>query len=156
MLFRVAIKDDIEAMHEVRMSVSENKLNNPLLVTIEDYLRIITTDGKGWVCTIKDQLVGFAIIDVSKRNVWALFVHPDWEAKGIGKRLHNKMAGWYFEKFTATLWLTTATGTRAEKFYRSLGWKYTGEINIGESRFEMSSEKFIAFQSSLKPTTNTP
>ncbi len=139
---REAVADDIAAMHVIRMSVQENKLNNPLLVTPADYLPMITQEGKGWVCTIDNLIVGFAIIDVSNRNIWALFVHPDWEAKGIGKRLHNKMINWYFNNYKEKIWLSTAPNTRAEKFYNLLGWTYTGQTKGGEARFEMSAKNY--------------
>jgi GNAT superfamily N-acetyltransferase len=41
--------------------------------------------GKGWVAETEDQIVGFSIIDLKENNIWALFVHPDFENKGIGR-----------------------------------------------------------------------
>jgi GNAT superfamily N-acetyltransferase len=87
-------------------------------------------------------VVGFAIIDLPQKNVWALFVHPAWEAKGIGKRLHNKMLDWYFSKFDLPLWLSTAPGTRAEKFYYNQGWVQTNILLNGEVKFEMTGESW--------------
>jgi ribosomal protein S18 acetylase RimI-like enzyme len=37
------------------------------------------------------RIVGFSIADVQANNIWALFVHPAYEDKGIGKHLHGLM-----------------------------------------------------------------
>ena len=137
---REARLDDIPSMHVVRMAVTENRLNNPALVTPKDYEDYITTKGKGWVAEAGNQLIGFAIVDVEKHNVWALFVDPQSEGKGAGKKLHECMMQWYFQHTKETIWLSTAVGTRAETFYRMNGWKEAGMYNNMERRFEMSYE----------------
>lgn len=139
MKYREAIVDDIKEIHVIRMAVKENVLNNPLLVTENDYINFLTANGKGWVCEMNNNIVGFAIVDTLTNNIWALFVHPDYEGKGIGKTLHSLMLNWFFFHYTDTLWLTTSPGTRAETFYRQAGWKETG-MQGKELRFEMTKE----------------
>src|SRR5215212_1169908 len=139
MIFREAKLADIPRMHFVRMSVQENKLSNPNLVKEEDYTYFITVSGKGWVCETDNHIVGFAIVDMLDNNVWALFVQPGYEGRGIGRHLHNIMMNWYFEQTNKTIWLSTAPGTRAEIFYREAGWQETGMTKSGEIRFEKSS-----------------
>ncbi len=140
MFFREATIKDIKALHSIRMAVKENMLSNPLLVTEADYINFLTTHGKGWLCEIDDTIVGFAIVDTSDNNVWALFVHPDFEKKGVGRKLLEIMLNWFFEQSDKTLWLGTAPNTRAEKFYRLTGWKDKGVRENGEIRFEMTYE----------------
>ena len=108
MLYREAIIDDIPELHRVRMAVRENVLNNPLLVKPDDYRRYLTTHGKGWLCEVQGKVAGFAIVDTEAKNIWALFVHPDHEKKGMGRVLHDLMLDWYFNKFQNGLWLGTA------------------------------------------------
>jgi GNAT superfamily N-acetyltransferase len=142
MIFREALVNDIKQMQVVRNAVRENTLSNPALVTdanVEDY---ITGRGKGWVCEIENVVVGFAIADLIDHNIWALFVHPDAEAKGIGKELHNRMMNWYFSQTDETVWLSTTPGTRAEMFYKMQGWEQVGVYGKGEVKFEMSKEKW--------------
>jgi GNAT superfamily N-acetyltransferase len=139
MNYREASVSDIQGMHVVRMAVKENVLNNPLLVTEADYINFLTVSGKGWVCTKNNVVVGFAIVDTVKNNIWALFVHPDYEGKGIGKTLHNLMLNWFFFHSDADLWLTTAPGTRAQSFYTESGWKEVG-MEGKEVKFEMTKE----------------
>ena len=139
MTIRTATIKDIPSLSHIRLSVKENVLNNPLLVTENDYVKFLTTHGKGWLCEIEDQVTGFAIIDTDDNNIWALFVHPDYAQKGIGRKLHDPMLEWHFGKSSNHLWLSTSPGTRAEQFYKTAGWKATGITKSGEIRFEMSS-----------------
>ena len=143
MIFREAIIDDIKQMQVVRNAVKENVLSNPDLIKDADYIPFITSTGKGWVCEINEQIVGFAIVDIKKKNIWALFVHPNFEAKGIGKQLHQLMMEWYFSKTKETVWLGTQPKSRAETFYKLNGWKEVGIYGKGEVKFEMSWEEWI-------------
>ena len=89
------------------------------------------------MCEVDENIVGFAIADLKENNIWALFVHPEFERKGIGKRLHKEMLDWYFKQTKEKVWLGTEPGTRAEKFYRTSGWKEVGVHGKGEIKFEM-------------------
>jgi GNAT superfamily N-acetyltransferase len=134
--YREAGIEDIEGLHRVRMSVKENILHTPSLVTTDDYIKFLTEEGRGWLCELNEEINGFAIVDHKSKNVWALFVDPVFEHRGIGKSLHRMMLDWYFENYIETIWLSTAAGTRAERFYQKAGWKETGMLN-GEVKFEM-------------------
>jgi GNAT superfamily N-acetyltransferase len=137
MIFRIAEIEDILAMSVVRLAVKENVLSNPELVTDADYLDFITRRGRGWVCEMDREIVGFSIVDLVENNVWALFVHPSFEARGIGKRLHILMLDWYFSQKTEKIWLGTAPKSRAADFYRKNKWQEIGILKNGELRFEM-------------------
>jgi GNAT superfamily N-acetyltransferase len=139
MIFREAEINDIPQMHEVRIAVKENILPNPDLITKNDYENFLLKRGKGWVCEINDRVVGFAIVDLIENNIWALFVQPEFEGNGIGKKLHNKMLDWYFSQTKKTVWLGTSPNTRAEKFYRKNGWKQAEIRANGEIRFELTA-----------------
>ncbi|GAB2955702.1 hypothetical protein GCM10027048_22030 [Hymenobacter coalescens] len=141
MTFREAQLDDIPQLVRVRGAVRENVLSDPARVTEADYVDYLTRRGRGWVATAPNGLVaGFAIADVPGHNVWALFVHPDYDRRGIGRQLHRLMLDWYFAQTDETVWLSTGTGTRAEEFYRRQGWQETGRTKSGEVRFEMPAE----------------
>jgi GNAT superfamily N-acetyltransferase len=138
MIFREANINDIKQIQRVRHSVKENVLSNPALVTDKDCEEFLFNRGKGWVCEIENNIVGFAIADLKENNIWALFVQPDFEKKGIGRKLHETMLTWYFEQTKEKVWIGTAPDTRAETFYRTLGWKETGIHGKGEIKFEMN------------------
>jgi len=146
MKIREATIHDVDNYMIVRMAVTENILNTPELVTKEGEEKLLTSDGKGWVAEVNDRIVGFAVVDLIKRNVWALFVHPDNEKAGIGKNLHNKMLEWYFCQTQDDIGLTTGPNTRAEVFYRKMGWKEEGMVGK-ELKFRMSYENFKKLKS---------
>ncbi len=140
MIIREAKTEDIKQIQIVRNAVKENALSNPNFVTDKDCEEFISERGKGWVCEIENNIVGFSIVDLKENNIWALFVHPDYEKKGIGRLLHNIMLDWYFNQTKKNVWLGTAPNTRAEIFYRKSGWKEIGTHGNGEIKFEMTEE----------------
>jgi len=147
MNLREAKVDDIPQIQVVRNAVKENPLSDPNLVTDQDCDDFMTKRGKGWVYEVEGCIVGFSIVDLVDNNVWALFVHPDHDKKGIGKQLHDIMLNWYFAQKEETVWLGTAPGTRAESFYRKAGWTEIGTHGKGETKFEMPYEKWRALVS---------
>jgi GNAT superfamily N-acetyltransferase len=140
MIFREAEIEDIKQIQIVRNAVKENTLSDPSLVTDEDCKEFIIERGKGWVCEIDNRIVGFAIADLKDNNIWALFIHPEFEGKGIGKKLHKIMLEWYFTQTKTKVWLGTAFKTRAEKFYKEAGWIEVGLHGTKETKFEMTYE----------------
>jgi GNAT superfamily N-acetyltransferase len=142
MTFRVATTDDIDACTVVRMAVTENVLHNPALVPKTAYVDYFTRHGRGWVCEVEGKVVGFSIVGVAQHNVWALFVHPGFENKGIGRRLHDLMMDWYFDQTKETIWLGTDMGSKAEAFYRKIGWTAVGKHGEEETKFEMTTEEW--------------
>ena len=137
MIYREAEIKDIAQIQIVRNAVKENRLSDPALVPDKDVEEYMTKRGKGWVCEIDGTIAGFAIADIVDKNIWALFVNPDFEAKGIGKQLHQIMMDWYFKQTNETIWLGTDPNSRAEKFYRLQGWKEVGMHGKTEIKFEM-------------------
>ena len=138
MPLREATLADIEAMHAVRLSVRENVLSDPTRVLPHHYREMLDEHGKGWVFEDATQVLGFAIADHSRRNIWALFVAPGFEQRGIGRSLLDEMVHWLFEQSEEPIWLTTQTHSRAYRFYQAAGWREVGEPLNGESRFELS------------------
>ncbi|MEO6541351.1 MAG: GNAT family N-acetyltransferase [Ferruginibacter sp.] len=138
MIFREAAISDIKQIQFVRHAVKENRLSDPALVPDTDVEEYMMNRGRGWVCEIGERIAGFAIVDLVENNVWALFIDPDFEAMGIGKKLHRIMMDWYFVHTKEKIWLGTDPTTRAATFYRMQGWKETGVHGKGEIKFEMS------------------
>jgi len=141
-MLRVAQSTDIPQIQIVRNLVKENMLSNPALVSDADCDEYINRRGKGWVYEIDNKIVGFSIVDLQDNNVWALFVDPDYEKLGIGRKLHDVMLNWYFSQTNTKIWLGTAPFTRAADFYRIAGWLETGTHGIKEIKFEMTFEKW--------------
>ncbi len=142
MLFRIATKEDIPQIQFVRHAVKENTLSDPSLVPDKDVEDYISNRGRGWVAEEEGRILGFSIVSVKDNNVWALFLLPEEEGKGIGQKLHELMMDWYFSQTERDLWLSTSPGTRAAGFYRRAGWRETGFYGKGEIKFEIRKEEW--------------
>ncbi len=132
---RTAAAADVPAMHRVRFAVRENRLSDSTPISEHSYLPHVATGG-AWVAEVDGRIVGFAAIYLSTNSVWALFVHPDAEGLGLGRALHEHMLRWSSDQGMRQLWLTTSPGTRAEIFYRRLGWFEAPSADSGDVRFE--------------------
>jgi ribosomal protein S18 acetylase RimI-like enzyme len=134
---RPARASDIAAMQTVRASVKENRLTSTV-ISAEDVRTAIEDTGFGWVVEEGGIVVGFVIGNVRTGNIWALFVHPDYERRGHGRRLHDTMVRRLFDLGLERLWLTTEPGTRAQRFYEAAGWRLTGTTAQGELKYELA------------------
>jgi GNAT superfamily N-acetyltransferase len=132
---RQAVAADIPGIQRVRHSVRENRLIS-IVIADEDVRREIEDTGRGWVVESRGEVVAFAVGNANTRNIWALFVHPDHERRGYGRRLHDTMVAWLWSKSVDRLWLTTDPGTRAQSFYEAAGWQRVGATDRGEVRYE--------------------
>ncbi len=141
-VLRQAEPADVPSIMRVRHSVKENRLISRVIpdAEVDDQ---ITRTGRGWVIEVDGEIVGFAIGNAEDGNIWALFVDPEHAGCGHGKRLHDIMVEWLFDQGLSRLWLTTATGTRAERFYEIAGWRASGPAGPGELRFELDRPKAI-------------
>jgi GNAT superfamily N-acetyltransferase len=127
MNFREAKVGDIPALSEVRRAVKENVLSDPRKVTREMYAAYLEESGKGWLCEVGGEVVGFCVASAGDASIWALFVKPSYEGRGIGKRLLRLATDWLFETGATSIALSTGAHTRADRFYEEQGWR-RGEI----------------------------
>lgn len=134
MMIRPATRKDLPGLWDVRYSVAENTLE-PGRISDEELRRSIEVEGRGWVAVADDRIIGFAI-GLLNGNVWALFVRPEAEGRGVGSRLHAALLDWFSGQSTERLWLSTGKDTRARRFYEARGWQYAGECGPDEVRLE--------------------
>lgn len=130
MTIREALRSDIPAMHTIRLRVRENQLSDPSVVTEQDYHDFMARDTTSWVHELEGVITGFVMVDVEQQNLWALFVAPEHEGKGIGRALHEEMLKHYFQRCDH-LGLSTDPATRAAEFYRKAGYTETGKTANG-------------------------
>lgn len=149
---RVAVAGDIPQMHEIRMSVAENRLSDPTSIELDDYRRMMSECGCGWVCIDGGRIIGFAVADLSASNVWALFIDPAAERRGAGRALHQVMMDWMFASGANRVWLGTGPGTRASQFYELAGWELAGTQPNGELRYEMTRDRWSRMPGSAPKT----
>lgn len=120
--FRQANSYDIPLMSAIRLAVRENILSDPNRITqqmYEDYLELL---GRGWVAEINGEIVGFSYADKTNSSIWALFILPTHEGKGLAKQLLNLATAWLFEQGNDCVRLSTGAETRADRFYSMQGW----------------------------------
>ncbi len=141
MIFREALLSDIPDIYDIRFSVRENVLADPSSVTPEMCAEYITEIGKGWVCEIDGEVVGFSIASLQDSSIWALFIRPALEGRQIGQRLLRLAVEWLFDNGATAIVLSTDPGTRADRFYGTQGWtrgeiKPNGEVSFRLERME--------------------
>ena len=137
-------------MQLIRNAVKENVLSDPALVPYEAVEKYINQRGKGWVCLDLGIMAGFCIADLVNDNIWALFVLPGMEGKGIGRKLQTLMLDWYFTNDKQLVWLSTQKNSRAEKFYRLTGWIEEGPYGKNEIKFTMNKQDWQKISATLK------
>lgn len=119
---RRACSADIPAMSAIRLSVRENVLSDPSRVTLQMYEDYLDKHGRGWVAEVDGEIAAFSYADRRDGSIWALFVSPQYEGRGLGKGLLGLAVAWLFEIGHQQLRLGTTPGTRADRFYEALGW----------------------------------
>lgn len=138
-MLRPATREDIPQLQLVRTAVRENVLRTPGKVTVRDYEEHIDGRGRTWVAERDGVIVGFVAVDGDKHWMWALFVDPAHEGRGIGRALLAPALAWLRARGAASVSLTTEPGTRAERFYRAAGFVAQG-LEHGELKFSRALE----------------
>jgi len=118
---RRARPEDHARVTEIRNSVKENVLRDPGRVTVADYKWFERNPGV-WVWEEDGRILGFSAADTRDGTIWALFIDPDHEGRGIGRALLAKACDVLREAGHRTATLGTEPGSRAERFYRQAGW----------------------------------
>lgn len=136
--YREAELADIPRLQVIRAAVRENILSNPALVTVPDYEEHIAGPGRSWVCLADGVIVGFSSAHPDHRSIWALFIEPAHERRGIGRALLDLAVEWLWSHPNIdAIQLNTAPGTRADHFYRAAGWADIGRSRSGEVLFRL-------------------
>jgi GNAT superfamily N-acetyltransferase len=137
---RRATHADIERIMAIRHDVRENRLWDPTSVTAADCAAFIDRAGM-WVWVQDGQVQGFSAGDPRDGTIWALFVDPAFEGRGIGRALLSLACGTLRDAGHQIARLNTEAGTRAERFYRTNGWMAVGRSPKGEIIFERNLAK---------------
>jgi GNAT superfamily N-acetyltransferase len=135
-MLRRATSADVPRISEIRDSVRENRLSDPSRVTPTDIAWFLE-NGPIWVWEEDDDMVaGFSAGDPRNGWVWALFVAPGHEGKGIGRALLKATCDTLRDAGHSTATLSTEPGTRAERHYRAHGWTSVSQTERGELVFQ--------------------
>jgi GNAT superfamily N-acetyltransferase len=125
--------DDIEDIFSVRARTRQNPASKEWLATrgitpASMAASMASGKVKGWVCFHESVLVGFCNGDGTSGEVLVLAVLPEYEGKGIGKRLLLRVVEWLRSTGFEQPWLAASPdpNIRGHGFYRALGWEPTG------------------------------
>lgn len=138
MILRPATKADIPMLFEIRLAVRENAMTADALaangVTPAAVAEMLATTAAGWIA---DADAGFAIADAEDGNLFALFIRPGQEGRGLGRALLRRAEAWLASQGWREAWLLTGAdrALRAQRFYRAAGWRVAGGAPSGEQRF---------------------
>lgn len=138
---REASGDDIAGIFRVRTSVTENPISAERLERMgvkraNDGGAALELCAKVWVAEQRRQIVAFSIAHQKSSSIFALFVLPEYESRGLGSRLLYAASEWLWDNGADIVWLTTQPNTRAARFYEQFGWTCSGLEANGELRFE--------------------
>jgi GNAT superfamily N-acetyltransferase len=136
LVLRLARQIDVPEMHRIRLAVTENRLSDHGRVTEQSYRRYIAAES-AWVAEVDGAVAGFAALDRAEWTLWALFVAPEHEGRGIGRALHRRLIEDGRQRGAGALRLTTEAGSRAARFYLAAGWRLVATDANGELRLEI-------------------
>jgi GNAT superfamily N-acetyltransferase len=140
---RRALLTDVSRIMEIRHSVRENRLSDPSLVTAADCADFIERS-EIWVWEEDGAIQAFAAGDTRDGWIWALFVAPHYEGRGIGQALLPLACATLQKAGYTAATLSTVEGTRADRFYRTEpldgDWqKQKGRASLSEAALRTSS-----------------
>ncbi|WP_296575496.1 GNAT family N-acetyltransferase [Phreatobacter sp.] len=133
-MIRVATRADLPRISEIRLAVRENVLSRP--DKIVDAVQYLIDRDAFWVFEDDGHIHGFSSADPRDGSIFALFMDPASEGRGIARALLDAACRHLARTGHARASLTTGTGTRAERFYRQQGWEPTGRTDDGQIIFE--------------------
>ena len=140
MLIREINKSDIKDILDIRISTKENHFSLTDLaevgVTPESIAEWLAGSVKGWLCEISGQPVGFVMADRKTAEVLVIACYPEFEKRGVGKALMQKVHDWLwsFGHDEIWLWSDPSPDIRAYGFYRKLGYQPIGEIKGNDEK----------------------
>lgn len=138
---RLALPEDIELLFDIRTSVKQNHLSreqmHDLGITATTLTEAIREAPCTWIAEYRKEAVGFAMIDLDEGELFALFVRPQHEGKGIGRLLLEQAERALFQRHEV-IHLTTDgdQAIRANGFYQRAGWVSRAAVDERDVRYE--------------------
>ena len=142
MKLRSVTVEDVETLFDIRCSVGENHQSRERLAELgvtPDSVSAMVTGGDhvSLIAEEDGRAAGFVMACVSEGYVFACFVRPEHEGRGIGGALLRAAEASLHDAGVERAWLSTGAeeGLRAIGFYRRLGWVEDGRLDDGQIRF---------------------
>lgn len=136
---RLAVSSDIEDIFDVRTSVKENYLSREEMelmgITESSVSDMIEKSRCAWVAVDDGKVIGFSMIILDEGSLFAAFVLPEYEGRGVGRSL-VELAEQELFKHHEVAWLETDKNSRAAEFYGRLGWVKKENVSESDIRLE--------------------
>ncbi|WP_159710914.1 GNAT family N-acetyltransferase, partial [Geminicoccus flavidas] len=133
---------DVPALFRIRTAVVENAMTMAELAALgitppSVAAALSRGEAAGWLALWGGQEAGFSMVRPAEGDVFALFVLPTYEGRGIGRALLREAERCLADRGVAEAWLCTGAepGLRAPGFYRAVGWREAGRMPDGQLRF---------------------
>ena len=90
-LIRVATVGDVDSLFAIRTSVAQNHLSREQMAALGITPQVLTQAIRDsdcvWIADVEGQPVAFTMIDQAEGELFALFVRPGYENRGLGRQL---------------------------------------------------------------------
>ena len=134
-MIRKATRTDLLRIFEIRAAVKENKLSDPRRVTVE-MCEWFIDHAAFWLWEEDGVVQGFSAADPRDGTIFALFMDPAFEGRGVGQVLLPLACKTLRDAGHRVAHLDTEATTRAERFYQRNGWQEVGRKLDGQIVFE--------------------
>lgn len=146
---RPASVSDIELLFDIRTSVKQNHLSREQMhemgITAHTLGDAIRTSPCAWIAELAEEAAGFAMVDSEEGEVFALFVYPWHEGKGVGQLLLRQAEQALFQMHPVIYLITDGDESmRANGFYQRSGWTLAGRIDARDVRYEKRRPERVA------------
>jgi L-amino acid N-acyltransferase YncA len=74
---------------------------------------MLADDARAWIADVDGRPVAFSMAKSAERTVFAIFVRPGYEGRGLGRALMNRAEAWLFASGADEIWLTTGSDLAA-------------------------------------------
>jgi GNAT superfamily N-acetyltransferase len=138
---RVATDRDVESLFDIRTSVLENHQSREDLacigITPQSVAQMLRSSSRAWIASEAGHDVAFSMANAVEATIFAMFVRPASEGRGLGRVLMKEAEEWLFAQGCTEIWLLTDANprVRASGFYRHLGWEDAGVQDDGQVKF---------------------
>lgn len=138
---RPATEADIDTLFDIRTSVTQNHLSMEQLaelgITAAALAEAVRSGPCAWIAELDGVAAGFAMVDAEAGEVFALFVRPPFEGRGLGRLLMDEAERTLFRHHDR-IWLVTDghEHIRANGFYLRQGWTFACRVDERDVRYE--------------------
>jgi GNAT superfamily N-acetyltransferase len=134
LIYRDTQISDVDGLFRVRATTRENRLSKEDLASLDITPETVAEDivkgrVRGCVCLDDSVLVAFCNGDLETGEILVLAVMQGHEGRGIGARVLASVVELLRSAGHSRVWLAASPSDalRAHGFYRSLGWRPTGQ-----------------------------